>query len=37
VRATRGPQFRLPRRFEVASFANFVIDPAFPELRDAIS
>jgi cell division protein ZapE len=37
VRATRGPQFRLPKRFESASFANFVIDPAFPEQRDAIS
>lgn len=37
VRATRGPQFRLPKRFEGASFANFVIDPAFPQQREAIS
>jgi len=37
VRATRGPQFRLPKRFEGASFTNFVIDPAFPEQREAIS
>jgi len=37
VRATRGPQFRLPKRFEAASFDNFMIDPAFPQQREAIA
>ena len=37
VRATRGPQFRLPKRFAGASFANFVIDPAFPGQQMALS
>jgi cell division protein ZapE len=37
VRATRGPQFRLPKRFEGASFANYVIDPAFPQQQAAIA
>jgi cell division protein ZapE len=37
VKATRGPQFRLPRRFEHASFKNFVTDPTFPAQKEAIT
>ena len=37
VKATRGPQFRLPKRFESASFQNFVTDPAFPAQQEAIA
>ena len=27
---TRGPQFRLPKRFQLASFENFVVDGRYP-------
>lgn len=36
VRATRGPQFCLPRRFAGASFQNFIVDERFPGQSRAI-
>ncbi len=36
VRRTHGPQFRLPKRFQTASFDNFVVDGRFPGQRLAI-
>ncbi len=36
VRKTHGPQFRLPKRFQTASFDNFVADGRFPGQKLAI-
>jgi cell division protein ZapE len=36
VKATRGPQFRLPKRFAGATFDNFVVNAQFPQLNRAI-
>ncbi len=36
VRATHGPQFRLPKRFGVANFDNFEVDARFPGQDRAI-
>jgi cell division protein ZapE len=36
VRQTRGPQFRLPKRFTGATFDNFVVDGRFPGQNLAI-
>ncbi|HLI51641.1 MAG TPA: AFG1/ZapE family ATPase [Thermomicrobiaceae bacterium] len=36
VRSSRGPQFRLPKRFLGASFANYLPDPAHPGQQQAV-
>ena len=36
VKSTRGPQFRLPKRFSSATFDNFIVDSRFSRQAEAI-